>query len=461
MSRYLIIYYGAYLSLICLALLNYVIDPYGLYHFAKIDGVNWPKPEIAHSTKIHKSFQVARVKPQAIVLGTSRSAFGINPESKAWGGNIKPRYNLALPGGDIYVTRRFLEHTNATAQLKQVIFGLDFFSFNANRQIAADYREDILAINVDGSKNSRYGYNIATSALLSTGAIKASFKTIINKNKDPITVNHAGMLVGKVWKDNIRQGFNNMEELYIKYVYYAGNKREYSFINAKTGESSLEEFRKIVVLCKKSNIDLKLFISPPHSRHLEIIRVLGIWPLFEEWKRELVRILHEEKYDSRLWDFSGYNSYSTDDISKKIDHYYRDSTHYLPILGDIILARMFNYEDTSITSNFGYALTVDNIEDNLQRIQREQEKYQTDYPDDVKDIESLAKKIDFDISDTVLKRSGHLSKARWFRSNFRNNPISKALKDHERGVPLEKLIATHSITEKTFNEWKRVYDKNM
>ena len=81
------------------------------------------------------------------------------------------------------------------------------------------------------------------------------------------------MFIGPLWKGKLHKSFLNMEKLYFQHVYLTGKKREYAFINPDTGASSLEEFRKIVAYSRKRHIDLKLFISPLHARHQEVIRV--------------------------------------------------------------------------------------------------------------------------------------------------------------------------------------------
>ena len=461
MSKYLKIYISAFAILLLLVLFNAIVDPYGLFPVVKIDGVNWPKPEMVKSVKIHKSLKVARLKPETIVLGTSRSAIGIDPEDKAWPENNLPRYNLALSGAGMYVTRRFLEHAQTIHPLKQVVFGLDFFAFNVHRQRAPDYRGDFLIINDDGSRNPHFDMKIIAASLLSTDALLASYKTLTSKNKHPIMISENGRFIVPLWKGHLHKSFMKMEKLYLQYVYLAGKKREYAFINPDTGKSSLDEFRKIVAYCREHRIDLKLFISPPHAQHQEIIRVLGLWPLFEQWKRELVRILKEENYTSPLWDFSGYNSMTTDDISTDGEHYYKDSTHYRPNLGRMILARIFHYHDERVPTDFGRVLTSKNLEKNLLNIRAEQNRYRFDYPEQVMEIESMAEKYHFDLQDMILRLDGAGSKARWFRAAFRDNTVSKAFRDYEQGMPLARLYKKYGITEKIFNSWKKSYDRNM
>jgi len=70
-----------------------------------------------------------------------------------------------------------------------------------------------------------------------------------------------------------------------------------------------------------------------------------------------------------------------------------DSTHYKPNLGGLILSRIFHYHGKSVPADFGYVLTSDNIEKYLLMIRVGQKKYRVNYPDQVMEIESMAKNM--------------------------------------------------------------------
>lgn len=400
MSRFLKVYFSAFLILPLVVLFNVVINPYGLYPLIEIEGINWPKPEAINSVKMHKAYRISQVKPETIVIGTSRSAFGIDPESDAWGDTFQPRYNFSLSGAGMYVTRRFLEHAHTVHPLKRVVFGLDFFTFNIYRQKASDYRVDFLSVDDGGGLNRNYKNEILNATLLSTDAIMASYKTITSKVKTPVAVTREGMFFLPTAKQHSHESFLGSEYLYFSKVYLVGSKRDYAFYNQDTNDSSLDEFRKIVVYCKEHQIDLKLFISPLHARHQEVIRVLGLWPKFERWKRELLQILQGEGHESELWDFSGYNSITAVDIFAEGELNYIDSTHYLPRLGHMILSRLLRTDGVYVPNDFGHVLTPDNIEEKLELFRSEQKKFRVDYPRQVEEIEAMADK-DYKLEDAL------------------------------------------------------------
>ncbi|GFZ91240.1 hypothetical protein [Okeania sp. KiyG1] len=73
-------------------------------------------------------------------------------------------------------------------------------------------------------------------------------------------------------------------------------------------------------MCQENNIKLILFISPSHATQWEAIRATGEWSTFEEWKREVVKI-------TPVFDFSGYNTITTEPIHNDMENY-RDNSHY-------------------------------------------------------------------------------------------------------------------------------------
>ena len=460
MTRYLKVFIYAFFLLLLIVAFNAITDPYGIYQLVRIDDINWPKSEMVKNVKMHKAYRVAKIKPEAVILGTSRSAFGIDPEHEAWG-SARPVYNLSLAGAGPYVTERFLEHAQSVNPLKKLVYGLDFFTFNVKRPITPDYNGDFLLVDDEGKSNKFFSLKIMSASLLSTDALSASMTTLTSTGKKPIMIDGKGMFIGATWKNHLRDAFVNMEQLYLKYVYLSGTKREYAFSDPDSGNSSLEDFRKLVIFCRDNGIDAYYFISPPHAQQLEVIRTLGLWPLFEQWKREIVGILEQEGINNLLWDFSGYNSVTTADISQPGDNFYRDSTHYNPAAGNLILSRIFRFLDNEVPDDFGVALNPGNIEQQLASIRTDQKRYHDLYPDNVLEIEQMAQQAGVDKKDIVIRLASSDSKARWFRSQHRDSPVSKALRDYESGLSLEAIYQKYGITEEIFSTWKTKHDKHM
>ena len=113
----------------------------------------------------------------------------------------------------------------------------------------------------------------------------------------------------------------------------------------------------------------------------------------EAWKRELVKILahdaevHPESTPIPLWDFSGYNLYTTERVPAQNDltsemRWYRDPGHFKKELGDLLLARVLGSEDQKAApSTFGVLLNAANIERGLAHTGAERDRYREEHPD--------------------------------------------------------------------------------
>jgi len=155
------------------------------------------------------------------------------------------------------------------------------------------------------------------------------------------------------------------------------------------------------LFCHKRNIDFRIAISPSHARQFETIAAKGIWLLFEDWKRHLVNINYEEadrlgKQPFPLWDFSGYNSLTTEPVPPVNDGltemcWYWESSHYKKELGDLVQDRIFGYNhpDRQLPSDFGTLLTPETIEPHLATVRTNRRQWQEAFPEDAAEIVAL------------------------------------------------------------------------
>lgn len=155
----------------------------------------------------------------------------------------------------------------------------------------------------------------------------------------------------------------------------------------------------------REDIDLRLFISPAHARQWETLAVSGLWSKWEEWKRRLtvmneVEAARAGKSPFPIWDFSGYNSISTEAVPALNDvniimRYYIDSSHYTAAAGNLVLDRLFDYHspERTLPADFGVRITPANIEAHLARIRDERERYRRTHAADVAEIAGIAQEV--------------------------------------------------------------------
>lgn len=367
------------LPMLSVALFNYTIDPYDVFDTPNYFGLNHSKPKKDNNDRLFKALDIIHLKPITVIIGSSRTKQGINPSHPVFAkdltvSEIEPRstYNLAINGPNVYEIRRYLEHAIVNnPNLKEVVFGVDFFMFNETLKNQPSFSEDRL-------NKQNMTINDAINALFSIDTIGASNETITaSKQEKDINGNYGknGFMPNRNAKDgkNIWR-FNQSIKLYFEL------HSDYKF-----SEEYFAEFKKIVDLCQEKGIKLTVFISPSHATDMESIRATGKWKVSEEWKQKIVAI-------TPVWDFSGYNSVTTQKIEKIMTNY-SDSSHYTHEIGNWMLDKMFDRPNSKIPPDFGLLLTPDNVNVYLDRINKDRKNWATINPEEVKLVEKLYREV--------------------------------------------------------------------
>lgn len=391
------------LTLLAVAVTNLAVDPYNIFRVVRIRGFNEKKGQATDNTRLCAAYDVRRVKPRSIILGSSRTMRQLYCNHPGWDPRAKPCYNLSIPLSNAYENLRYFQHANQVAPLKEVVYGLDFYSFNSNMGNLLGFEEDRLAARADGTPNF-YPAKDLFSAIISVDAFKDSIITV-SRQRDKT---YNAILPNDPPADGIPPEFfvfNKHPQQYFRGqlmgVVTTGYARPGGYrysLYAKGGKKSmLDSLREMVSIARRDGVQLRLFISPEHAQLEEAAAMLGLWPVFEQWKRELVKIAGDDGKNNpvQLWDFSGYNSITTDPPptaeSERTSRRFWDSHHYKKEVGDMILSRVFGVQDTGvrIPGDFGTRLTSRNIERRLKHIRDDQRLYRQTHSAELKDLEKF------------------------------------------------------------------------
>ena len=147
----------------------------------------------------------------------------------------------------------------------------------------------------------------------------------------------------------------------------------------------MNNFEQIVEFCRQHNIELIVFISPSHATQWEALRVTDRWESFEQWKRKMVDI-------TPVWDFSGYNSITTEPI-KEVMINYVDNSHYTPKIGELVLNRILSYDVGKVPPDFGVLMTPENIDNHLANIRADREKWAKNRSNEVQLVKTIKRNI--------------------------------------------------------------------
>lgn len=348
------------IPLVVVGAINYLIDPYDFFNTPNYLSINHSKPKKDFNDRLYKAADIIRIQPVTVILGSSRTKQALNPEHPAFK-NSQPTYNLALNGPNLYEVRRYLEHTIANQNsLKEVILGVDFFMFNNNLENQPSFLETRL-------EKKSFVIPDLINSLLSIDTLFASQETFQASRKAKRRNNTYGDN-GFMPNRNINDGKTKWRFNYSINLFYNLHS-DYEF-----SQSYFTEFRKIVELCRENKIKLIVFISPSHATDLEAIRAIGEWETLENWKRAMTQL-------TPVWDFSDYNSVTTEKIADRMENY-ADNSHFTTKVGDWILERIFATHLTKVPSDFGVLLTPTNIEEQIKKTRLEREIWLRQNPDD-------------------------------------------------------------------------------
>lgn len=376
---------------------NIWIDPYLVFDAPRRPRLNAVKPAAEAHESIMKAYQSACVPARTIILGSSRTDVGMDPASPAWPSANRPVYNLSLAGAGTERNLRYLQHMLATsrvsAQPDTLVVGLDFEDFlftpRATSPAATPKVSDLeqrLALRADGSPNPARPLQVwkdYATATLSLDALTDSVHTLL-----------ANRAAGKA---DVEVNGHFSEGQFREWVAYDGSGALFEQKNASTIRSlsrprrvlrepidgtirGMAAVQRLIAFAQARQMRLLLSVQPAHAVRLELLAYMGYWPDYEDWKTALAQIVDRARAggaDIELWDFGGYDSYTSEPVPANGDRtarmrWYWDPVHYTSALGDLMTARMFGIKGAV---EFGVRLSADRVADRLAQVRQEQQDY--------------------------------------------------------------------------------------
>lgn len=365
-----------------LGVYNIIVDPYALFTSdigEKIAGEN----VVVMSTldeRLTKSFDVIRGAPSSLILGSSAVDLGLDALNPAWPKALRPVYNLGMFSIDVSGMYEYLRHVLRSRHVSLVVLGVDFDEF-LGRWVRPLGREEVARLSEPYPHLPVKDFLAAT---LSFDALSASTDETIGR----VFGSHPEYIAGNhpIWPDRIARRAGQSA------AFRVTDLRNVSVSALKPGASSqIEDLRSILELCVSEKIQVIVLINPMHAHQLEIYRQSGYWRSFEDWKRALVSVVAPfqagvgQPGTVELWDFSGYDRYSTTELPQAIAWFW-DPSHYTHRLGDLIVRRLFSGEDGN---EFGMQLTPKTIEGRLEVVRTQQREYREVHRDAENELQRL------------------------------------------------------------------------
>lgn len=384
------------LLLLAVAAINFAVNPFAIFPSPDIAGVNARKTEFFKHIRLVKAYALRRMRPDVLLLGNSRVDMALDPRHTALWRISDKVHNAALTSGTLYESLRYLQHAHRLNPVKLAVLGLDKGMFESLAQ--ADFDETILATTLDSQPNTLQARHLFRTAL-SLDTLAASWATLRRQRENSVR---------EFRSDGMRLTENAAHAIEREGGYRAvfgktlirASEADNEAVLAMERQRMLVYFRRLLDFCRAEKIALKLFIHPIHAWTVENYSELGQHLGFERWKRDLVKILAEEAGANHpvfsLWDFSGYNSVTTEVVPTRKDRstrmrYYWEPLHYTQLTGDMILDRIFEAPDLNrpLPIDFGILLSKQNIDDVIAKSRLDQQRYRADFANDVLEIKRL------------------------------------------------------------------------
>jgi hypothetical protein len=392
------------LGLCAIGIFNALVDPLDLLDRAGIHGLDQRKPLVNVYARISKPLAGCRVNPSFLILGTSRSQHALDPEWPGLSALGYRGFNLAFPGASIHEIRRAFENAAACGSLRGALIELDFFAFGTHAHNAPDFQDDLLR----RSRGDWLRPSVEILRLLtSLDMLKESFQTLRTK-PSAIDFESDGRETDSVFErrvetwGGVRGAFRRAE--FVQFVVPIASiplshRPNFRFPD---GSANTDDLGAIIDLANRDHVRLWFYFAPVHARQNEILRALELWPQYEDWKATLVRFCYTRAQrlgfadPPQIWDFSGYNSVSTErvpvlgDTKSRMTGYW-ESSHIRKHVGDLILARIFGNSSQQsalqLPADFGVRLNPANVDSNTQRIRAEAIRYRYSHPSEEEEVE--------------------------------------------------------------------------
>lgn len=370
--KFVLIFLTTLVSLLSfIAAINWLIDPFNFFNHSTWENLNAVKISLDKQQRMHRAIEIARYKPTAILLGSSRPMVALNPDDFSFAGYSNV-YNASFSGANIEEITAYFEHAlYHQPHLKLAVIGIDLFAFGKYRDPQKDFSLKFL-------KGGLMSCDRIFSILFSKKGLMSSYETWKENQKGsaiPFFLKN-----GQTNPDSLpiisHEELEEKDLEYLKIVFSSVS----GYLDYEFDDRKIEMLRSLVNKCRKHEIDLKLFLCPTKAVYWEALYSKDLWTVFEEFKKRLCCI-------HPIWDFSGYNCVTTEMIDDLKDPLYYECSHFRPRVGKMIIERLFG--TSQARPDFGYYLTPDDVEAAMNQIRVDREKWLQKNPPILKKLGSV------------------------------------------------------------------------
>ena len=334
-----------------------------------------------------KALNIRWYKPDVVAFGSSNIATYFDtahPVLKRW--SERPAYNFGLPGLTAFELEDALRHATALRRPRLAIVALEFYMFGARRWKDAPWTLDRFPMAYRPTYRSEL-VKLAMPKILSWSGPIAKIKEAIRH------VSAHELEAGTASRSKLR----DIDRTQIPALYQPGTP--YTFLD-DNGRSSIDALRRVIAFAQQNGIELRMMVSPHHVRQYEIVRALGLWPLYEQWLRELAAAADAANASAtceqwiEILNFGEYQPLNIDlnfraATGRGVFEHFDDSYHYSSEISSVLFGELLTREPCAPASGRGIALSRDTVEAHIAETAERRRGFALAHPAEVADVTAL------------------------------------------------------------------------
>lgn len=240
-------------------------------------------------------------------------------------------YSEGLPAEWLADVQAFIRHG---VPVRQIMIGIDDFSFRVDPET---HKSQMLRIPYNDEGNISIYLKYFKFYLLGT----PETHNVLAENKGSIfDIYGTGRPLHPEPDERIEADVEKhlADVQFKKPTHYEGNRIK----------ETISELRQLKEICDAYDIELIVFINPINAVTYRANNMRE----FNEFKYQLAQI-------TEYYDFSGLNDVTTN------NYYYYETSHYRPLVGDMIIKRIFHHGN----DDFGFYVTKENVINHLHELE--------------------------------------------------------------------------------------------
>ena len=292
-------------ALLVVVLVNALVDPHDTVGWAEIDGWTDRKiPDAPYGGRAALSLQLGHQDYRGVILGTSRERFGFAPKDPLL--TERGIKNAALAGTNLDEIATVLDFAQEQQDLEIALIGLDFGAFRGGREAGGDFDDSLFA--------GRSPWAVQLGRLASGLTLQDSIRTVraSRTGQEPAVSEAAEFFEqssGPAWNRFATSLLSYAAKHYVCFAY---------------DPAHTERLGAVLQRAVAAGVEMILFFPPVHATQIEAIRAAGLFPAYQQWRRDVVDVVariaaglpENERSRVQLWDFSGYGPFTTEPIWK-------------------------------------------------------------------------------------------------------------------------------------------------